>query len=30
MINGEIIHTGGLGRYKYATNTYNFTISPRG
>lgn len=32
MINGEIIHRGGLAtsRYQYATNTYNFTISPRG
>lgn len=32
MVNGQIIHKGGLGdtRYKRATNTYNFTISPRG
>lgn len=32
MINGQIIHRGGLGstRYERATNTYNFTISPRG
>lgn len=32
MVNGEIIHRGGQGgtRYERATNTYNFTISPRG
>jgi hypothetical protein len=32
MVNGQIIHRGGLGktRYERATNTYNFTISPRG
>ncbi len=32
MVNGEIVHRGGLGntRYERATNTYNFTISPRG
>lgn len=32
MVNGQIIHRGGLGktRYERATNTYNFTVSPRG
>jgi prepilin-type N-terminal cleavage/methylation domain-containing protein len=32
MVNGQIIHRGGLGKTRYAraTNTYNFTISPRG
>jgi len=32
MINGQIIHRGGLAksRYERATNTYNFTVSPRG
>ena len=32
MINGEILHRGGMSKtiYEYATNTYNFTISPRG
>lgn len=32
MVNGQIIHRGGLGRTRYerATNTYNFTVSPRG
>ncbi len=32
LVNGEIIKRGGRGgtRYEYATNTYNFTVSPRG
>lgn len=32
MVNGQIIHRGGTKntRYERATNTYNFTISPRG
>jgi prepilin-type N-terminal cleavage/methylation domain-containing protein len=33
LVNGEIIHRGGFrkgDRYERATNTYNFTISPRG
>lgn len=32
MVNGQIIHRGGLDKTRYtrATNTYNFTISPRG
>lgn len=32
MVNGQIIHRGGLGKthYERATNTYNFTVSPRG
>lgn len=32
MVNGQIIHRAGLGktRYERATNTYNFTVSPRG
>jgi len=32
MVKGQIIHRGGIGktRYERATNTYNFTVSPRG
>lgn len=32
MVKGQIIHRGGIGktRYERATNTYNFTVAPRG